>query len=343
MREESFRRRGLAKIAKARASMDRELLQEAGPSVSARLPEIALLDSAAFTMASSAPEAVPSNVATPAGHRRELTKAARAAREEEAFAKDRPAPERVSAIRRLSSALIGSKRLTMRLIRLLADATDELSVRVAALSVLKSASFFSRTYSSWRPTFLNALRGVAGAGSSDLVTLAYETLAQEKDGWALERLESGLRDLKIAQVPAFEAVRFLAYDDHGSHYDVLREIAGQGRNQRVRVAAIRVLAADPEARSLLLKVLQGPSEPSKVRQAALLSLRVLSPNEYAVEARRILHDDAEQTDVRAAAITALRVDAAETGAEAEQKIDELSRSAESDAVRSAANLYFGRG
>ena len=71
------------------------------------------------------------------------------------------------------------------------------------------------------------------------------------------------------------------------------------------VEALRLLAADPSAKDLLVRILAGRNEKPDVKMAAAVALQSLDPGEFERQARRIVLDDDENDQLRALALNAL--------------------------------------
>jgi hypothetical protein len=327
MREKRYRNQLRSQIQAARATSQAAIREEIAVGSPAAAPEGLMAATAVDLETSPA-----SNV---------LLKRAERLREDVAFDRSRPVDERLDSLKRLAINLCNNKRATLRLIRLVGTRDEDPALRLAAHDAIKAAAFSSRTVDSWRPVFLSELRKVVEKESGHLVSVALHTLAQYKDGWALNKLEEGLRNPKVAKVKPLRAVQYLAYDDHASHFDVLRDLASRNRSREVRIAAINGLAADPKAEEVLKGVLQSNTEDATVRRAALLSLRQASPSAYSTEVARVVNDEGEDESLRAAGITALGVDAGADGS-LKAEISKVHNDTKSELLRSLAKNYLDR-
>lgn len=226
------------------------------------------------------------------------------------------------------------------LLKTLNNTKAEMKERQAALIGLKALTFASPSYADWRTDFLNALREiVSNEGKTPLAFPALETLAQEKDEWALAKLEAILREPRGGVVSALDALRLLAYDDHGSHFDVLREIApNRQKGQKIRLSAIRQLGADPSAAPILATIVQDQAEDPLIRRQALAALRHADRTRYDSLANTLLNDDSENEQVRAQYITALKVDGASPAVE--NTLRKVQTESSSEIVRAASESYF---
>jgi hypothetical protein len=235
-----------------------------------------------------------------------------------------------------------SKPITLRVLRLIGDPKQPEELRLAALQTFRSVTFSMRATADWRPTYLDTLRRVAQNENNAVSERALHVLAQEQDAWALETMQKGLREPKEARVSPLHAIQYLAPEDHGDHFDVLRRLASKNRSQKVRVEAIRGLASDPDSRDLLLELVRDPKEGASVRQAALLSLRILDPEAYRAQASRIIEDTGENDTLRAASITTLRLDTDPNESALTPMIKKIQEESPSKILQKAAQLYLPR-
>ena len=239
--------------------------------------------------------------------------------------KEEDAELRASAVYSISTAARTNNDLISMLLRLLGDNTEHARVRRAALRVLKQLSFSSAILNQRRPEYLAALRGVIDSEDTSLRELALETLAQEKDEYVQRRLLEGLRDPSRALVPPEKAIQLLGYDVHAEHYPILKEIVQNPPSATAKQEAIRLLAADPSSKELLMDLLRDKKQSRKVRSISATSLQSLAPAEFEAQAREIVLDESEDDALRAASLSALTHFADQ---EALSEDDELTEQAE---------------
>jgi hypothetical protein len=239
--------------------------------------------------------------------------------------KEEDAELRASAVYSISTAARTNNDLISMLLRLLGDNTEHARVRRAALRVLKQLSFSSAILNQRRPEYLAALRGVIDTEDTSLRELALETLAQEKDEYVQRRLLEGLRDPSRALVPPEKAIQLLGYDVHAEHYPILKEIVQNPPSATAKQEAIRLLAADPSSKELLMDLLRDKKQSRKVRSISATSLQSLAPAEFEAQAREIVLDESEDDALRAASLSALTHFADQ---EALSEDDELTEQAE---------------
>jgi hypothetical protein len=264
--------------------------------------------------------------------------ALRKARSKVALGKTESTTDRINAIERNVESIGKQMAYAKKMIALVGNPNENAEVRHAALTSLLTADFSAPNRLEWRPLLIETLRMVAQEKDGPLVVRAMEFLAQNRYEWAMERLEQGLRKAEEPLVSPIEAIYFLAYNDHGQHYDVLREVAASDRNAGMRVAAIMHLGGDPEAKPILVDIAKDREERTSVREAALLSLRALSPADYDQICEAIVESYSEDDDLKATCITTLRV-AGKYEGEVRKKV-ELCKESPSEVVRAAANLYL---
>jgi hypothetical protein len=185
------------------------------------------------------------------------------------------------------------------------DATEPKEVRVAALKALQGASFHSPLVEASRPEWMAALRESARDEDPEIRQRVLGVLAQRKDGFAQQLLIEGLQNPAAALVPPETAIELLAYDTHGEHYPLLREIAERSPSEAARQQAIRSLAADPAARPQLMAILRNRAESVTIRCVAAHALRTLDPAAFEREAKTIILADTEPDDLRITCLVAL--------------------------------------
>lgn len=327
MREKQFRKKNLALAketqATARQSAEEKLRGSASKSVKLTVRQAGLVEKGRN-----------------ASNSREVKVGLDALNQATLFDDAQPAGERIEALQETYLSMSTNKEFKERLIRLIGNAKQPLELRTEALDCFIAATFGSRSSASWRPQFLETLRSVAQSSEDPLAEKALEVLAQERDPWALETLQAGLRTPAAAKVSQIQAIQHLNSVDHNDHYDVLRKLATKNRSHKVRVEAIRGLAADPNAKDLLLQILKGSKEPPAVRQAALLSLRIADRDAYGSEASRILNDASEPDLLRATSMATQRYDPDGVGEDYSSKVQQISEGSDSDTLRKAAQYYL---
>jgi hypothetical protein len=212
---------------------------------------------------------------------------------------------RQSVLQRLGIAVGESHELIGLVLGLSRNAAEPAALRLVALRILQQADFTSALFRSRRPDYLAALREIAGDEHSELREQALEILAIKKDEYAQRILLDGLRTPSAAVVPPEKAVQMLGYDVHAEHYPILREMVQNPPNPAAKEEAVRLLAGDPGSQQLLTQVLTDKSESAEVRKLSAAALRWLAPDAFAEQAKRIVVDEDESDDVRAACLTAL--------------------------------------
>jgi HEAT repeat protein len=110
--------------------------------------------------------------------------------------------------------------------------------------------------------------------------------------------------------------------------------------------AIRLLAADPSSRPLLLTIMQDKGGSGDVRRVAAIALQSLAPDQFEAAARPIVLDEDEDEQLRALAVNALAHfgDPATFGQDDElvRRVEELGAESDSPEVREAAAGFLSR-
>ena len=215
---------------------------------------------------------------------------------------DKKAAERVKAIESTNSLEYESADLDA-LAAVALDATAAVTVRRAALNQLLVAQFANPTFPKWRRKFIAAL--VKLMDDPQFADAALGQLVKLKVPAAQTKLMSILRSPEDAAIPVAKALQLLRYDVHTDAYPIARELAVQSPDIPTRQAALRLLAADPEAADLLENLLKSKNEASEVRRVCAASLHNLKPKTYQEFAQESVLDDDEHAAVRAQSLSAL--------------------------------------
>lgn len=214
------------------------------------------------------------------------------------------AQQRVDALTKVTPTLHDEDNL-LEVVSILADKSEPLEVRQAALSVMELASFSSPVFENCRGDYLAALRKVTKDANEDLRTSALGILASEGDGFAQKKLLAGLKDEKKALVPPDQALKLLSYNVHNEVYDVAREIIKKPPSDDAKYEALRVLAADAGSNKLFEKLLLDKKETRKVREICAVALQSMKPDKLYQHAKELVRDDSEDDNLRATCLTAL--------------------------------------
>jgi len=261
-----------------------------------------------------------------------------------AAAEERATPAaRANAI---AAAPLEEEDLPGRVAELLAtlrNRDEPLRVRMAALQALGALDFLGARFDPFRADYKQALRDVATDPESELREIALELLAMDKDPYAQELLATGLEQPKDALVPEAKAIQFLGYDDHGEYVPLVRQVYKRAKGV-AREEALRVLATDPQSEKLFARLLKDRSETKSVRRLSASGLQSLNPEAFEKAARKIVADDDEDNDIRAASLAALA-----HGREAHEKpadpklvetVQKLGETTRSTALRSSARRFL---
>jgi HEAT repeat protein len=243
---------------------------------------------------------------------------------------------RASALRAIGIEVGKRHDLIDMVIGLLGDSAEPSEVRLVALRVLQQGSFRAAIFNPKLPEYLDALRTIIDDSDVSLRQQALEILAQRKDEYAQRRLLEGLRDPSEALVPPEKAIQLLGYDIHAEHYPILREMVQNPPSLEAKQEAVRLLAADPNSKDLLMERLQDKDEARDVRIASAAALQSLVPAEFEEQAKQIVLDDDEYDDLRATAINALAhfadQEALSQDAELTRRIEQLREETPSEEV-----------
>ena len=111
-----------------------------------------------------------------------------------------------------------------------------------------------------------------------------------------------------------------------------------------REEALRVLATDPQSERLFARLLKDKSEARSVRRLSASGLQSLNPEAFEKTARKIVADEDEDNDIRAASLAALA-----HGREAREKpadpklietVQKLGETTRSSALRASARRFL---
>jgi hypothetical protein len=261
-----------------------------------------------------------------------------------AAAEERATPAaRANAI---AAAPLEEEKLAERVPELLAtlrNGEEPLRVRMAALQALAALDFLGARFDPFRAGYKQALRDIATDPKPELREIALELLAIDKDPYAQELLASGLKRPKEALVPEAKAIQFLGYDDHAEYVPLVRQVYKRAKGA-AREEALRVLATDPQSERLFARLLKDKSETRSVRRLSASGLQSLNPEAFEKTARKIVADEDEDNDIRAASLAALA-----HGREAREKpadpklvetVQKLGETTRSKALRASARRFL---
>ncbi len=230
---------------------------------------------------------------------------------------------RIDAIVRAGATAVKRPRLMNALILVVADPEEDGDVRRAALSAIEASSFKTVEFRRYAPDYNAALRVAATGADADLRAESLDVLALHHDSYAQQLLVDGLRDPDQALVPPVQAVRMLGYDLHAEHYPLLRDIVETSKQQPLRRAALRLLAADSGSRSLMRTIATDRAEDKQCRATAAVALQVLAPRDFDRVARTVVLDDDEDDDLRATVISAITHGPTAPGRDVERKVRQI--------------------
>ncbi len=230
---------------------------------------------------------------------------------------------RVAAVARAAPTAVRRPGLMTALIGLVADPQDDPEVRRAAVSAIQGGSFKTVDFRRYAADYHEALRVAATDADADLRSAALDVLALARDSYAQQLLVDGLRDPAEALVPPVQAVRMLGYDLHAEHYPLLRDLVETSRQQPLRRAALRLLAADGDSRALMRRIATDTGEDRQARSTAVVALQSLAPRDFDRVARTLVLDDDEDDDLRATVISAITHGPTAPGRDVDRKVREI--------------------
>jgi hypothetical protein len=251
-----------------------------------------------------------------------------------------------AALRAMSLEVDDHPELIDALLVYLGDAGSPPVRRLAVLNLLQEISFRMVGYPAKRPEYLAVLRSIIEDPDSQLRRVAIGILAREKDDYVQRRLVDGLEGKSKALVPAAKAIQFLAYDVHSEYFPIAKRIVEKPPNRGAKVEAVRLLAADPSAKDLLIGILGDRTEKPEVKMAAAVALQSLDPEEFERQARRIVLDDDEDDQLRALSLNALTYfgnpAAQSEDDELARRVESLNSESRSRSVKKAAAGYLAK-
>jgi hypothetical protein len=256
---------------------------------------------------------------------------------------DKKAADRVKAIESTEAITYETADLDV-LAAVVVDTAAAASVRRAALDQLLVAQFANPTFPKWRKKFITALVKLMDEPSSEFAEAALGQLVKLKVPAAQTKLLNILRSPAEAPISAAKALQLLRYDVHTDAYPIARELAVDATtDDHTRQAALRLLAADPEAAGLFEKLLKSKEEAPEVRRVCAAALNNLKPKAYQKFAQESVLDDDEHNAVRAQSLTALATlgdsESLSGNDRLTEKVKEL-RSGAPPAVKKAARQYL---
>jgi hypothetical protein len=251
-----------------------------------------------------------------------------------------------AALQAMSLEVNDHPELIDPLLEYLAEDGNPTDRRLAVLNLLQEISFRMVGFPAKRPKYLAVLRSIIDAPDARLRRVAIGILAREKDDYVQRRLLDGLEGKSKALVPTAKAIQFLAYDVHSEYFPIARRIVEEPPNQGAKVEAVRLLAADPSAKDLLVGILKGRGEKLQAKMAAAVALQSLDPEEFERQARRIVLDDDEDDQLRALSLNALTFfgnpAAQDEDDELARRVETLNSQSRSRSVKKAAAGYLAK-
>ena len=253
------------------------------------------------------------------------------------------AADRANAIKAAPIELEGLSDRVAELLAILRNRAEPLTVRMASLQALRALDFLGPRFAPFQADYKEALREVATDPQAKLREGALELLAIGKDPYAQKLLVRGLEQPDEALVSDAKAIQFLGYDDHGEFVPLVRKVYDRSTGP-AREEALRLLATDPQSERLLARLLQDKSETSNVRRISASGLQSLNPESFERTARKIVADDDDYDEIRAASLAALAYgrEARETPTDPKliETVQKLTETPRSPAMRSAIKRFL---
>ncbi|MER8513707.1 hypothetical protein NKH47_12235 [Mesorhizobium sp. M1060] len=176
--------------------------------------------------------------------------------------------------------------------------------RLAAIRQLGAAEFKPVEFAPFHAEFIDLLRRLSIDSNKDIRTAALERLTLTNDAEAQRLLREGLENVRKPLVPAAKAIQLLARDDHGSAIPLFRTLAVTATGQ-VREQALRALATDTKSVALFESIAANKQEKTPLRQIAAVNLKNTSTPRFAKFARKLVLDDEDDDQLRAATVSAI--------------------------------------
>ena len=213
---------------------------------------------------------------------------------------------RTSAIDKLPALeLPAGARAYRQALAILGNGEETLPRRMEALRVLQSATFAEQRFDPVRADFIAALRKLVHDPESQLRQRALGLLSRGRDDYAQATLLEGLRRPDKALVAPGDALAYLSYNAHAGVQSIARSLFKESKDHVVREQALRVLASDPAARSVILTALADKKEPVSIRQMSAAALHALDPQALQDWAGKAVLDKTEPEDIVAMGLTAM--------------------------------------
>lgn len=266
-------------------------------------------------------------------------------REQVATLRDKSAKlsHRQAAVRRLGDSNPITKPSAMNaLLGVLGDKDDNDSLRLHCLEVLQAATFQGAAFSRYSEQYTEALRTALSAKDERLREQAMDILAVRSDPYAQSLLIRGLEDPAVAAVSPVQAVRMLAYDTHGGHNKIFREIAASKDQPDLRNLALQALAADSSSANTFASIAADRDDDPDARATSAAALKSLAPKRFTNVARQVIGDDDDDDAVRATMLTALTNTSVKASQPLVQQAQRIVKSDATEELRAAAGSYLRR-
>jgi len=232
---------------------------------------------------------------------------------EQKEAKSRLSEEEISSLgaakraRHLEQLEVTRKNIDVILPQLLEIAgkkAEPVSVRLAALQAIQSASFLGPLFDPHRSSFIKILRQNAEDKSPSSRRYSVELLSLYEDDWVTDKLRESLGNLDGKIVSDGLALKYLGHNDHNGAAQIAEDIYEQLDNAS-KEQALKVLGAGPKSQAILEKTLLDKSADERLRMIGANKLRALSPEVFLKHADAVLGDE-KTPNLKATYIAAVR-------------------------------------
>jgi hypothetical protein len=246
--------------------------------------------------------------------------------------------QRIQYLQQLPPEVYNKEDALQAVMKILADATEPLKLRFAALDTLGAAAFSSSAFTACRADYIATLRKIATDQDAEMRRRVLGILTRQKDAYAQQQLVQGLQDPAKALVPPEKALQLLGNDVHSEAYPVAQSIAANPPNPAARREALRFLAGDASYAANFESILSDKNEAPEIRQLSAAALQTTNPEGLRKRGRDILMDSTDNEDVHQTVLTALTNfggDAVKEDSALVSRVSEMSGPAEKGLQKSA--------
>lgn len=226
---------------------------------------------------------------------------------------------RLKAMKAINDALFEDEAAVIDTINIVTDEQEPLVIRRAALHSLIAVRFASSALRALMPQFKQAMRKLLDDRDPELVQLAAEILAAEKDEAVQGVLLEQLRNNATGAIPKEKAIQLLSLDIRADFIPVIREVLTKTEDPNVQIEAITALSNDPDSKGMIREKLEDKGSNQEVRMASITALNTGPTGELTPLLKNIVKDQGESFELRKASLGAL---ATQPGLESVEEDDE---------------------